>query len=69
MRNILTNHVTVADLARIYGVTRRRIRAIAANREIVAERVGRMLVFNKKQVALFRPFSCGKRTTKANQSW
>jgi len=63
MRNILADHVTVADLARIYGVTPRRIRAIAANRNIEGERVGRTLVFKKNQVAQFRPLPCGQRAT------
>lgn len=60
MRNILSEYVTVIDLSRIYGVTARRIRAIADNRGIVGERVGRTLVFKKTQVVQFRPHPCGQ---------
>lgn len=63
MRNILTEYVTVADLAQIFGVTPRRIRAIAANRGIVGQRVGRMLMYQRKFVEKFRPLPCGNRAS------
>ncbi len=67
MRNPLKEYVTVIDLSQLYGVTPRRIRAIAQNRKIVGDRVGNTLVYKTNQVVLFRPQPCGNSKKKGSK--